>query len=69
MFLTKDQETDWNYFHNLTSSKDIIQTDIQVKLLRRYFNEVMTIFYENNLQFLSKIESEVIEINQFIENS
>jgi hypothetical protein len=68
-FLTKDQETDWNYFHNLTSSKDIIQTDIQVKLLRRYFNEVMTIFYENNLQFLSKIESEEIEINRFIENS
>ena len=68
-FLIQDKETDGNYFHNLISSKDIIQTDIQVKLLRRYFTEVMTIFYENNLQLLSKIESEKIDLNQFIEKS
>ena len=62
-FLKKqDKDSDGDYFYNLISSKDKIQTDLQVNLLKRYFTVIMSIFQENNLQVLSRIESENIYI-------
>ena len=68
LFIKKHfEESDGDYFYNLISSKDKIQPDLQVKLLKRYYTEVMNLFQEDNIHLLSKIKTEKMEIKQFVE--
>lgn len=69
LFIKQNKESDDTYFYNLISSKDNIQPNLQVNLLKRYYVEVMSIFQDKNMQSLSKIESEKIDIEKFVKTS